>query len=159
MSDKTSDKTSGKMRDDPKIIAALNLLAARNNGLLEPAGVVKEARSEKSPLHSWFDWDETEAAHKWRLHQARNLLRVMVTYSFSGKRKIVTRVYVSLTTDRGEGGYRTTVSVMSDPELRAQLLADALDEMKLFERKYAALQELAEVFMAMRKARKPKDGG
>lgn len=149
-----SEARMTKRTNNPEIIAALNLIADRNNGLLEPANVVKAARPEKSPLHSWFDWDETEAAHKWRIHQARNLIRVTVTYTLSGGEKTATRVYVSLTTDREEGGYRTIVSVMSDPELRAQLLADAFNEMQLFERKYAALQELAGVFVEMRKVRK-----
>lgn len=143
---------------NPEIIAELKRIADANEGVLRPSDVVEAARVETSPLHSRFDWDDSEAAEKWRLHQARGLIRVTVEYIGTGEEKIPARVFVSLTTDRNEdgGGYRATAAVMADTDYRKQLLADALDEMQRFEKKYAELKELAEVFAAMRKARRGK---
>lgn len=50
-------------------------IAKRRKGRLTPAAVVKDARSKKSPLHSFFEWDDSEAAHQYRLNQARGLIR------------------------------------------------------------------------------------
>jgi hypothetical protein len=137
------------MVTNPKIIAELERIAKEHGGCLRPENVVTEARVVKSPLHSWFTWENTEAAHQWRLYQARQLIRVVVTYAETPD-KTPSRVFVSLTPDRPAGnGYRSTVSVMSNEEHRKQLLADALDEMDRFKAKYAALQELAGVFRAM----------
>ena len=41
---------------------------------LSPSIIVQSAKRKKSPLHKLFDWDDTEASQKWRLHQARILI-------------------------------------------------------------------------------------
>jgi hypothetical protein len=138
--------------DDPVIVAELRRIAKDIvDGVLLPEEVVRAARPEKSPLHSRFDWEDSEAAHNWRLHQARNLIRVTVTYVIDPRTKESRpmRVFVSLTPDRVEGGYRVTVDVLSDREQRKRLLQDALDELERFQAKYAALEELAEIFTAI----------
>lgn len=135
-------------------IAALKRLSREHGGLLLPEAVVAAAKPASSPLHSYFTWDDTEAAARYRLDEARRLLNVTVEYIKTGKKEIAHRVFCSLTSDRRDGGYRVTASVMSNTQLREQLLEDARDEMKSFARKYHALTELAEVFMAIRKALK-----
>jgi len=66
------------------------------------------------------------------------------------------RKFVSITTDRSQdgGGYRLLVAVLGNPTHRQQLLADAMAELKTFERKYQVLEELATVFAAIRKTRR-----
>jgi hypothetical protein len=135
------------------IVAELCRLAEANDGILLPEAVVAAARLETSAMHTRFQWDDTEAAHSWRMHVARNLIRVVVTYVGLGEKKTCCRVFISLTPDRDEGGYRILARVMGDDAQRAQLLQDALEEMLRFERKYAGLRELAGVFSAMRRAR------
>ena len=56
-------------------LEALKEIAKRDGGLLRPAAVVDAARDEKSPLHGAFEWDDTEAAQKYRLLQAQSLIR------------------------------------------------------------------------------------
>jgi len=134
------------------IRAELERLALAHGGELRPEAVVDAARVETSPLHQSFDWDDTEAAQRWRVHQARQLIRAVVTYDPTGQeRGDPCRVFVSLTSDRTKNGrgYRLTTDVLSDAEQRAQLLADAIAEMKTFREKYRRLRELADVFAAM----------
>lgn len=138
----------------PEVVAELKRIAAENGGILLPERVVAEAADASSPLHSKFTWDDTEAAHNYRLWEARQLIRVCVTYLDGNKDKPPMRVFVSLTADRNEGGYRVTSDVMSDSEQRKQLLTDALEELEAFQRKYEALKELADVFAAAKRARK-----
>jgi len=40
-----------------------------------PPAVVDAARAEDSPLHRYFTWDDGAAAEKWRLDEARKLVR------------------------------------------------------------------------------------
>lgn len=137
---------------NPVIVAELKRIAASNGGILQPRAVIDAAREPESPLHSQFEWDDTKASESWRLHQARQLIRVVVAYEPVGDGKqIAHRVFVSLTPDReiDYGGYRVTSAVMSDETQRRQLLADAKVEMKRFADKYKSLNELAEVFKAM----------
>ena len=130
----------------------LERLARLHGGVLTPEAVVKAARPKSSVLHSRFEWDDSDAAEKYRLWQARQLMRVVVQYEAVGTREPVeVRVMTSLSTDRSGDtrGYRVTTAVLEDPAHRAQLLADAKEEMRKFQAKYQQLTELAEVFIAM----------
>lgn len=142
------------MITNPEIVKELKRIAAANGGELLPANVVAAASNPESALHSQFDWDDSTAAQKYRLHQARNLIRVVVSYVSAGDgTEVPCRVFVSLTPNREDNtGYRVTTDVMSDAAMRAQLLADAKDDMKRFAAKYRRLTELADVFDAIEDA-------
>lgn len=138
-----------------RTLEELKRIAAEHGGVLMPADVVESARPKNSPLHSRFTWDDNEAAEKYRLWQARQLIAVTVSYigpEREGAERM--RVFVSLTSDRVDGGYREVEAVMIDPGQREIMMADALEEMERFQKKYADLQELAEVFSAMKRARR-----
>lgn len=130
------------------IIRELKQIAAENDGLLLPEQVVRAARPKTSPLHSRFEWNEGRAAHAYRIWQARQLIRVVVEHIPQSREP--TEVFVSLTTDRKDGGYRIQTEVLSDRQMREQLLADALAELELFREKYRKIRELASVFAAIR---------
>lgn len=138
------------MRDE--VQQELQRIAQRNGGVLQPKAVVEAARDTASPLHDQFQWDDSEAAEQYRLWQARRLIRVTVCLIDSTEPKSTAKVFVSLSTDRnGGGGYRVLADVLSDQDRRAQLLADAQRELKSFQRRYAILTELADVFAAIEK--------
>lgn len=120
----------------------------KSAGVIQPADVVARASDPESAMHSWFQWDDTEAAQAYRLQQARQLLRVFVTVESRDNKPV--RAFVSLGSDRyGDGGYRALAEVLSDEELRAQLLADAVKELRSAEKKYRQLQELSGVWSAL----------
>lgn len=144
----------------------LEQLAEQHDGLVTPGAVVERARDPESPLHDRFTWDDSEAAERWRLEEARQLLRVFVVERPAEGAFTPVRAFVSLSTDRAAGGgYRTLQSVMNDEQLRAQMLRDALVELRSFEQKYRQLERLSPVFRAVervaaaveRKAAKGKD--
>ena len=135
-----------------QVVAELEELLVEGGGALNPEAVVKRAKRVRSALHPYFEWDDGEAAHQFRLEQARKLLRVWVTI-LPQKPTTPVRVVVSLRDDRGTRGYRTLVDVMGDKALRAKLLVEAKGEMNRFRRKYCLLEELAGVFQAMDKVK------
>lgn len=147
---------SGRISNE-EIVGFLKALAESRGGALSPEDVVRAAKPASSPIHDQFEWDDSEAARRYRLQQAGELLRVSVEVIEAGGRDtFMVRAFTSLSTDRDKGGtsYRATVSVLTDKEMRAQMLVDALAELRAFERKYATLKELASVFAAIRKARR-----
>lgn len=118
-------------------------------GILTPKEVVEVATPEDHPLHKYFIWDDTEAARRFRLEQARSLLRVAVTVI--GKDEKPIRAYVSLVDDRqrttnGDSEYRCTIDVLNDDALRKQLLKQAFAEFEGYREKYEQLSELAPLF-------------
>lgn len=131
----------------PEITKELERIRQKDGGVLNPHTVLKEARRKNSPLHDQFTWDDSEAAHQYRLWQARELIRVSVTVLEPNTSAV--RTYVSLREDRQSGvGYRHLADVLSDEEQRQQLLDQALDDLERIRQKYSHLEELAEVFEA-----------
>ena len=137
-----------------KVTAELRKIEAKHGGILRPVDVVAAAKSNKSPLHSCFEWDDSAAGHQYRIWQARQLIRVSV--EILPQSNTTERVFVSLSSDRHQpdGGYRNLTSVMSNADMQEILLADALAEFEIFERKYQELKALAPLFLAVKQVRK-----
>lgn len=130
-----------------KVLRELRRIAKRSGGVLQPEDVVREAEPEKSPLHSQFTWDDTEAGRKYRLLEARQLISAVVKYIRLNGKPTPIRVFVSLSPDRAHsGGYREMADVLRSEDMRRVMLADALDELRVFQEKYSHLKELASVF-------------
>jgi hypothetical protein len=102
----------------------LTKMARQNGGVLKVEDVLNEARDEGSILHKHFEWDDSEAAQKYRLQQARALIqRCKITLIDSAPVEI--RAFVSLPVDRESGGgYRLTSEVMSDARMKEEMLRD-----------------------------------
>ena len=140
------------MRTNSKVCKILEALAVKHGGKLTCEQIVSFAEPQKSPLHDYFTWDDTEAARLYRFEEARRLLRVAVRVLPCDGKDIVSRVFVSLTPDRDDGNvFRNVVTVMQDKELRQVMLDDARNEMEAFISKYKTLKELSEVIRVMRK--------
>lgn len=129
------------------------LLKLKRAGLLLPEDVVEAAKPETSPLHTYFEWDDSEAAHRYRIWQARMLINTRVIYLRNDTEPI--RAFVSLSEDRAEGdGYRELVAVLQNADRRQQLLKDAFNEFSVFEEKYNRLKELGTIFAEAKKVRR-----
>ena len=132
------------------------------NGRLRPEAVVEEAEDSSSPLHRCFTWNNGEAGYRWRLHEARTLIRTSYTVVVEQQPVPVrTRAYVSLKSSRpAKSGYTPIRRVLSQPELHAELLKDALEDLEAMERRYGHLRELRAVFTEVRRVRRrmPRHG-
>lgn len=101
--------------------SALEELANRNGGTLQPAVLVEEATNEASPLHAYFEWDDSEAGKLYREDQARSLIR-SIKIEIKASEPISVRAFVSLPADRESGaGYRMFKDVIDNEFLRRQL--------------------------------------
>ncbi len=114
------------------------------SGELTPQRVVDAARSEDSPIHGMFEWDDAIAGEKYRETQAYKGLRSIqiVVKGSAGP----TRAYYPISLSDEEPTYRSIEVILRDANGRDALLANAIAELKSFERKYAQLDELADVF-------------
>ncbi len=102
----------------------LERLAKQNDGLLMVEHVLAEAQNPQSVLHKHFQWDNDKAAEAYRKAQARTLIQ-KVTITIEKAPDVHIRAFVSLSTDQQEkGGYRMTANVLSDDNLKGQLLHD-----------------------------------
>lgn len=133
-----------------RVFKELERIRKKSGGILHPEDVVKTARDEGNVLNKYFDWDDTTAAQKYRLFQARQLIRVSVKVLQRSDKSTTIKAYVNLSDERHkEGSYRSTIDVMSDELMRERLLDQALRELLAFKKKYEELEELAEILRAI----------
>ena len=136
-------------------LEALKEIARRDGGLLRPASVVDAARDDKSPLHGAFEWDDTEAAQKYRLLQAQSLIRSFKVEIERNGQTLTVPVFVGVSTDRtgdkADNPYRMLEQVVEKPDLMAVAVRDAIDQLEALRKRYAHLQELADVWAAVDK--------
>ncbi len=136
-------------------LAELREIERKNGGVLQPEAVVDFARNPKTALHAAFEWDNSEAARKYRLEQARQLIRVTVEIEPHTGQEM--RAYVAIREDRyEEGGYRHLPTMMRKESGRQSVLATALWELEAFEKKYKELKELSGIFSEIKKLKERK---
>jgi len=132
----------------------LEKIKASNNDVLTAGIVLLSAKKVRSPLHKQFEWDDTAAAEEYRLGQARLMMRcVEVVYTQApsvAPQRHYSVVTEQVTHDAPERKvYRSTAEILADPVARDEMLGNAIRDAISFRRKYAAMQELAQVFHAM----------
>ena len=143
-------KSGSRIHGDPQEIGEVCERLDRS-GNLTPMALVDEGRDPKSPLHGCFEWDDASAAEKYREVQAGRIIRSIVV-DIEGVQE-PTRAFVSVAiSDDGNGKtYMGVEAALSNEETRECVLASAIAELKAFERKYAHLEELAQVITAIRR--------
>ena len=96
---------------------------------LTPEAVVDRARSANSALHSMFSWDDADAAEKYRLLQARGLIRRVVVHLEPHKpNEPPVRAYLNV--DRGSREYVAVSVVQSSPEATRAVIAHLLIDLR-----------------------------
>lgn len=135
-----------------QITRELERLQEQNEtGLLTAGTVVEAARDEDSPLHQHFEWDNDVAGERYRLIQARQLIRAIIVNEDITGREV--RNYVSVPSDRSQpgGGYRTLSNVISISELRQEKLVELQKIMDSHLERYEAFLALEPDFVEIRR--------
>lgn len=123
----------------------LEFLRQQCKGELTPKDVLDDARNDNSPLHSFFEWSDSEAAEAFRLQQARGLIRsVVAIYTSADKPALRTKMFVHVP-EAGTPHYRETSHAMSQTKTRTLVLQRAWNELQSWRRRYADLKEFADL--------------
>ena len=140
-------KASGEA-DPQRIGETLASIQATHSGRLSPEDVVQEAADPENPLHPHFEWDDAAAAYKYRLDQAREIIRITRVDNGEGKSG---RAFHSIKDPSGGGvAYRSSDEVKSSTQLQLALLQQAERDLAAFERRYSELADVCETVKVAR---------
>lgn len=114
-------------------------------GVVSAAQVVGVAKDPSNPLHHFFTWDDSIAAHEYRLSQARYMLRSVIVRTDEGEGSRPPRLTAVVVTDAGDRGYATMATITASESLMVQVLAQAKRDLEAWYHKYQQLSELAEM--------------
>ena len=107
-----------------------------------PVSILEYARNENSELHKCFEWDDTVAAEKYRLQQARNIVCNLV-YQEKEEEPTKLRVFYN---QSSTNTYKPTKVLVRNEDSYKELLMQAKLELRAFKNKYKMLTELEDIF-------------
>lgn len=138
--------------DARKAFTVLEDIRLRDGGITAEA-VITAAKNPDSSIHKHFTWNDTEAARKQRLHEARQLLlRIHEVIHSPTKGAIRTRRYESVRVDTGQYSgriYLDAPTVHSSADYSSQIIERAIGEYERCKAKYERFQELALIHQAI----------
>lgn len=112
------------------------------DGFITAESVLSAAANPTSSLHTRFEWDDTEAARRFRVVQAGLLIRsVKITVATSAEETRRVRAFVSIPRAEGPSEYVPTMEALAD-ERRDVVLQQAIREVAALRRKYSALIDI-----------------
>ena len=116
---------------------------SKAKGAITPENMVDEARPEKSPLHSFFTWDDSEAAELFRQQEARRVIRSVriIRVDMPAAEQSVVRAFLNVvasdTETEFEGqAYIPMARVQKSPVYEQQVLTRAKDELRAWTERY-----------------------
>lgn len=136
----------GAQLKTPAEVAGQVCQELEESGGLTAKRLLDASRPVDAPLHDEFEWDNSEAAEKYREYQAAHIIRCIIVRPEQVEKEPV-RAFVNVTDN--VRSYRSLDVVLQTTNLREQLLGQALKDLRAFEQKYSTLSELAEVFNAI----------
>jgi hypothetical protein len=114
--------------------------------------VVQDATHALSPIHQAFEWNDQQAAHLHRLHQARTMMTSIRVLDKASDSLGPVRFLVSLTqTDQPTTSrvYVPLRDAMKDPKQREIVLRQAYRELQSFQARYRELEEFSDLMVAI----------
>lgn len=116
-------------------------------GSATPQQILEKARDESTELHKCFTWDDTIAAEKYRLAQARQVVCKLKIEIIEQEKQEPTPIRFFYKTDKS--GYKPTSFIVKHVDEYQFLLERALRELEAFKQKYKNIAELEAVFEAI----------
>lgn len=74
----------------------IEVLIKNNNGKITPNLIVEDGKEKTSPFHSQFTWDDTEAARKHRLYEAKRIVQNVVEIVIISDKPTLVRSFFSV---------------------------------------------------------------
>lgn len=114
----------------------------REQSVITPESVIRAASQKASILHSAFEWNDTKAAHSYRLWQARMLIRSVYIVDSADKNSQPVRAFVNICPEDDseefimDRGYVFTPTIASKANYQSQVLNYALDQLKGWRKRF-----------------------
>lgn len=125
----------------------------QDQGSVTKENFLEASRPADSVTHDLFEWDDSAAAEKYRLHQSNMIINsITVKVSVDHKKEpITTRAFVNVLPEGGKekAAFLRIDAALSDEEYKTVVLANAIRELHEFKRKYETYSELSQVITAI----------
>ena len=113
---------------------------------LTAENLLNENRTEGTPLHNYFEWDNDVAAEKYRLVQAKDIIRsIVLIRQTEDDNKPPVRQFVSIRKEKKEREFVPVETVLKRQDYTEQMFEQAKRDLLAFRTKYINLRNYAEL--------------
>jgi hypothetical protein len=134
--------------DPNKIGTALWKLAQENGGRLEPDRAVAAARAPGHALHKHLTWNDSDAAHSWRVREMQSIIRSICLVE-PEEHDPPRRGWLSVD-DASGVSYHALDEVLGSRDLQLSVLRRALRDLQAFEDRYRELEDICSMVKTAR---------
>ena len=117
---------------------------------LTPRTLLDASRDVNAPLQDEFEWNDSEAAERYREQQAGAIIRNLYVITAEHSTTENTRAFVNVHHEPKQGNFHNIRVVMDNEAMREKLFASAKRDMQSFIAKYKTLEVLSGVIAEMR---------
>lgn len=117
------------------------------DGIFNAKQVLQLARPRTSDIHRFFNWNDTEAAEKYRLIQARTIIRCLVIdVSGNDVRKYISPVAIE---GLSRKAYVEIEKARASKEIWEQVLVNAMQDAIRWRERYSRLKKISTISKAI----------
>lgn len=122
----------------------------RIHGEVTPQILLDDSRPTDAVLHPCYEWDDSIAAEKYRLHQSKKIIGNLVIVSVSknkddAEKETRVNAFVSIKERNESASYRPTVMALSNSNMKAQVVKNAVAELRMFKAKYNGIVDFESI--------------
>lgn len=111
---------------------------------VSPAQIVEYARNPNAELHRCFTWNDAEAANKYRIYEARQVVCNLIVHKENGEKQEPTPIRLFHKTENGH--YKPLPLIIQNEDEYASLLRQCKEALESIKRKYSSLSEYQEIW-------------
>lgn len=111
-----------------------------------PAQILEKAKDANTQLHLCFTWDNNQAAEKWRLFEARQIVCNLVIKKTSDENDLEEVTNIRLFHKTDNSGYKPLTLILRNEEEYEKLVRRCADELSAIKKKYSHLSEFEEIW-------------
>ena len=115
---------------EAKVIGEIIDKIRDNEGHVTPMDILNSAKSKKSPINKYFNWNDLDASEQYRLQQAKDLVNHVVEIVVVAGEKTEKRSFFNVSVPDKGRVYVTLNDAIKVPDYRRQLLDKALNTLK-----------------------------
>ena len=113
-------------------------------GIVTPKDILDIARSEDSPIHGLFNWDDEIAGELYRLNQARALITDVKVEIQDKKIQKFYNVKIEINGEEKQG-YKSVNNIINNEQMKNQIVQDAVSEIRYWQNKYNDITQLGNI--------------
>ena len=111
---------------------------------VSPAQIVEYARKPNTELHRCFTWNDAEAANKYRIFEARQVVCNLIIRKENGEKQEPTPIRLFHKIENGH--YKPLTLIVQNEDEYELILRQCKEALESLKRKYSSLSEYQEIW-------------